>query len=725
MSPTITSPAQMTGVGVILGTAAYMSPEQARGREVDKRADIWAFGCVLFEMLTGHRPFDGEDTTEVLGAVVRLDPHWENLPGDVPPPVRALIQSCLIKDPRRPISDISTALFVLDKVQSLTGSAVAKPSVPVPVSGLRAGRAWKTALAAAAAVILVMSVPMLRHLRETPPSEPPETRLDMNTPATEQLVSFSLSLDGRQVAFVASGDGTSRIWLRSLSTTTAQPLPGTEGALYPFWSPDGRSLGFFADGKLKRIDTGGSLPRVLADAPYGRGGAWSRDGVIVFAPSTTGPLLRIPASGGPVVPVTQLDQTHHTSHRWPQFLPDGQSILFLAANGRQAPSGVYLGSLRGDPPKRVLATDSAAVYASPGYLLMSEAGGLLARAFGPPFSEVTDSVSVAFPVGQDTSVFRGAFAVSATGVLAFRSTAAGRRQLTWVDRSGRRTGTLGEPDDDGLLNPTLSPLGDRVAVQRTSQGNQDVWTLDRSALPTRITFDRAAEGFPVWSPDGHRLAFRSNRQTAFDLYETSANGGGTGQALLESPQTKFPLDWSSDGRFLLYRVLDTKTGNDLWALPLTGKGEPFAIVNTQFEENNGEIAPGARWVAYDSNETGRFEIYVQSFPGSGRKWQISTGGGIAPRWRRDGRELFYIAPDGALMSVPIHPSADEQALERSTPVRLFRVPIAYGGAIQSGNIRQQYAVALDGQHFLINATTDDTLAPPITIVQNWTANLKK
>ena len=722
-SPTFTISG--TREGMLLGTAAYMSPEQARGLTVDKRADIWAFGCVLFEMLTRRRPFDGEETTEVLGAIVRLEPQWDILPSEVSQPVRTLLRSCLTKDPRRRIADMSTVLFVLDKGASLGEPEVRTSLPPTQRPGYRVGLPWITAFTVAVAMILAMAVPTLRHLREALPPAPPETRLEINTPASDQLASFALSPDGRQVVFVASGDGASRLWLRSLATTTAQAFVGTDGALYPFWSPDSRSVGFFAGGKLKRIDFGTGLLRVLADAPYGRGGAWSREGVIVFAPSTTGPLVRIAASGGPSVAVTQLDQTHHTSHRWPQFLPDGQGVLFLAANGRDAASGIFLGSLRGGVPKRVLTTDSAAVYAAPGYLLMSEAGGLLARALNPSLSEVADSVPVAYPVGQDMSVFRGAFAVSANGVLAYRSTVAGRRQLIWVDRGGRRIGTMGEPDDDGLLNPALSPLGERVAVQRTIQGNQDIWTLDRAGLQTRITFGRAADGFPVWSPDGHRLAFRSNRRTSFDLFETPASGGGAGQPMLESGQTKFPLDWSADGRFLLYRVLDPKTGNDLWVLPLAGKGEPFAIVQTPFEENNGEIAPSGRWVAYDSNETGRFEVYVQSFPGSGRKWQISTSGGIAPRWRRDGRELFYIAPDGALMAVPLRPSADDQGLDRATPVRLFRVPIAYGGSIQGGNVRQQYAVALDGQHFLVNATTDDALAPPITIVQNWTASLKK
>ncbi len=715
------TPLSMTDItqgGMILGTLHYMAPEQVEGREADARSDIFSLGATLYEMVTGTRPFDGDVPGTVIGAILKDDPPPMSARQPLSPPaLDHAVQRCLVKDPEmrwHSAHDLREQLaWIAGDLKNARGPVTSAPGL------WRERVAWLAVAATLAALIIVSLVAFGR--------DRPElllTSLDVLTPQTADPVSFALSPDGRQLVFNGMTDSGPKLWLRPLDQPIAQPLAGTDGAVYPFWAPDSRAIGFFADGKLKRIDLGGGLPRVLADAPYGRGGAWSREGVIVFARSTTGPLLRIAASGGPLIPVTHLDQTRHASHRWPQFLPDGEGLLFLATNGPEAP-GMYLGSLRGAVPKRVLETDNAAVYAAPGYLLVSEAGGLLARRIDLSRAEVADSVSVAHPVGQDTSVFRGAFAVSATGVLAYRATAAGRRRLVWVDRSGARTGTMGDPDDNGLLNPTLSPRGESVAVQQTDQGNQDIWVLDRVGLPTRITFDRAADGFPVWSPDGHRLVFRSNRRSSFDLYETPARGGGTEQRLLESAQTKFPLDWSADGRFLLYRVLDPTTGNDLWSLPLIEKGKPSAIVQTPFEENNGELSPNGRWVAYDSNESGRFEVYAQSFPGPGRKWQISTAGGIAPRWRRDGRELFYLAPDGALVAVPVRPSADDQGLDRSTPVRLFRAPIAYGGSIQGGNVRQQYAVAVDGKHFLINVTTDDALAPPITIVQNWAAGLKK
>jgi len=695
-----------------------MAPEQVEGREADARSDIFALGATLYEMVTGTRAFDGDSPATVIGAILKDDPPPMSRRQPLSPSaLDRVVRSCLTKDPEmrwHSAHDLREELAWI--ASDLTNAA--RP-VTIGRARWRERVAW-LAVAATLAALTILGI--VAFGRDSP--ELPLTRLDVLTPPTADPVSFAISPDGRQLVFDAMTDSGPKLWLRPLDQPIAQPLAGTDGAIYPFWAPDSRAIGFFADGKLKRINLGGGSPRVLADAPYGRGGAWSRDGVIVFAKSTTGPLLRIGASGGPINPVTQLDQTRHTSHRWPQFLPDGQGVLFLATNGPEAP-GMYLGSLRGGVPKRVLATDTTAAYALPGYLLVSDAGALLARRLELSRAEVAEPVFVAQPVGQDTSVFRGAFSVSATGVLAYRATAAGRRRLVWVDRNGTRTGTVGDPDDNGLLNPMLAPDGERVAVQRTGQGNQDIWVLDRNGLDTRITLDRAADGFPVWSPDGHRLVFRSNRRSSFDLYETPASAGGTDQPLWESAQTKFPLDWSADGRFLLYRVLDPKTGNDLWVLPLTGDRKPSAIVQTPFEENNGEFAHDGRWVAYDSNETGRFEVYVQSFPGTGRKWKISTAGGIAPHWRRDGRELFYIAPDGALMAVSVRPSADDQVLDRSTPVRLFRVPIAYGGSIPGGNVRQQYAVTPDGQHFLINVTTDEAIAPPITIVQNWTAGLKK
>ena len=512
ISPTITTPA-MTQAGMILGTAAYMSPEQARGKMVDKRADLWAFGVVLYEMLTGRRPFDGEDMTEVLGAVVRLEPPWEVLPADVPPPVRTLLQSCLVKDPRQRVADISIALFVLDKVASLAAPAVTAFAVPATSSMQRARLAWMVATAAVLAAA-ALAIPAVRSLRETPPLAPPETRTEIVTPATTDPTSFALSPDGRQIVFVASGDGASRLWLRSLAATTAQPLAGTEGAAYPFWSPDSRSLGFFADGKLKRLDIGGGAPQTLATAGS-RGGTWNADGVILFTPSVSGPLFRVPASGGQAVAVTKLDR--QTSHRFPFFLPDGRQFVFLA-QGTPETAGIYLGSLDSAETHRLTPADTAAVYLSSGWLLWVRAGTLVAQRLDLKGMALSgEPVTLADQVTSDLGSAAGAVTVSAAGVVAYRPGGASRRQLEWFDRSGKALGSMGGPDENSLVAPSLSPDGRRVAVFRTVQSNTDIWLLDGTRT-SRFTFDAASDRYPIWSPTAAgSCSIRTGRGTATSI----------------------------------------------------------------------------------------------------------------------------------------------------------------------------------------------------------------
>jgi Tol biopolymer transport system component len=544
MSPTITTPA-MTQAGMILGTAEYMSPEQARGRTVDKRADIWSVGAVLFEMLTGRRPFDGEDMTEVLGAVVRLEPQWNALPSEVPAPVRTLLQSCLVKDPRRRVADISTALFVLDKAESLAAPALTNSAAPALSSEPPGRLAW-VALAVAAVVLLAMAVPTVRYLRETPPPAPPETRVEIVTPATERPTDFALSPDGRQIVFVASGDGASRLWLRSLATTMAQPLASTEGATAPFWSPDSRSIGFFAGNALKRLDLGGGAPQTLAPVITSRGGTWNADGVIVFAPSVVAPLMRVSATGGAAVALT----THSPMPRVyaaPYFLPDGRRFLFSLRGGPDT-VGIYLAGLDGNAPTRLTPAESAGVFLPSGWLLWVRAGTLVAQRLDVAKAALTgEQVTLADGVAVD-GLFRSAVSVAATGLVAYR-TGAGNRQLTWVDPSGTARGTVGDPDAT-LLTPRVSPDGRRVVVSRTVQGNQDLWLLD-GARTSRLTFDPAVDQFPVWSPDSTRIVFRSTRTVPGDLYQKLASGADVEERLVASDQLKAPMSWSADGRFLL------------------------------------------------------------------------------------------------------------------------------------------------------------------------------
>ena len=727
-SPTITSPA-MTQAGMILGTAAYMAPEQAKGKTVGKRADIWAFGAVLFEMLTGQRAFPGEDLTDTLAAVVKLEPKWDAVSADVPARVRQVLRVCLQKDPRQRAQAIGDVRLALDGAFE----TAAPQTAATTASASRERRPLIAALAVAVLGLIALAVPAVRYLRQTPPPAPPETRTEVVTPATDRPTSFALSPDGRQIVFVAADDGPSRLWLRPLETTTAQPLAGTEGATYPFWSPDSRAVAFFANGQLKRIDLNGGTPQTLAPASGNpRGGSWNADGVILFAPSTAGPLVRVPATGGAPVAVTTLDQQRR--HRFPSFLPDGRHFLFYAL-GTPDTAGTYLGTLDAPDTHRLTAADAAGVYwASPsvpedGWLLSVRAGTLVAQRLDLDQAALTgDPVTLADAVAVDPSASAAAVSVSASGLVAYRSSAGSRRQLTWVDRSGLALGPLGAPGENDLFTPSVSPDGQRVAVTRRVQGNTDLWLLD-GARTSRFTFDAAPDRFPLWSPDGTRIAFDSNRMGPRDLYMKAADGAGVEEVLVASPQSKVASDWSADGRFLVYSSVDPQTNVDLWVLPLEGDRTPWVFLKTPFEERQGTFSPDGRWVAYSSNESGRDEIHIRPFAGPaasgasasqvGGQWQVSTAGGTYPRWRADGRELYYLAPTGAMMAAPV--TVTGATLAPGAPVALFPTRVVGGGTDTS--LGRNYDVTRDGR-FLINTELDQTAAP-ITLILNWNPEAKQ
>ena len=708
-SPTMTQDG--TRDGMILGTAAYMSPEQARGKPVDKRTDIWAFGCVLYEMLTGCGPFRGSTISDTIAAILEREPDWRALPAGTAPSIHRLLQRCLEKDSKRRLHDIADGRIELE--DSASQAAVA------PRPQRRAHAAWLVAVVAVLAAVAASVVALRRVVPNLP-----VLRFEVSATLTSDLYSFALSPDGRQLLFSADTGSVSRLWLRPLDQTTAEPLEGTEGASYPFWSPDSRAFGFFADGKLKRFDFAGGLPQALADAPSGRGGTWSSDGTILFAPASTGALFRIAASGGEATSITKPDQGQ-PSHRFPHFLPGGRRFLFFVGAGPSKTEGVYLGSLDGVEAKRLVTAETAAAYAPPGYLLVARQGVLLARQMDLTSGEVGEAIPVAEPIAWDLFGRSGGFSVSTTGVLAHRAPSE-RRQLVWVDRTGRQLTTLGPPEGGNLLDPALAPDGQQVAVSRTIRGNFDVWIHEMNRpVARRFTIDPAIDAAAVWSPDGSRLAFVSTRNGPLDLYEKPVKSmAGPEVLLLASAHNKISMDWSPDGRFLLYQATDPNTGWDLWALPLTGERKPFPVVQTASTERCGQFSPDGQWVAYDSNETGRFEVSVQSFPRPDEKLQISTGGGVWPRWRRDGRELFYVAPDGTLMAVPMRVSAGRPPLQAGEPVRLFRTSIVGSGAPRD-SLKQQYVVAADGQRFLVNIAADEGAVSPITIVQNWMAALKR
>ena len=714
-----TKPQQSAGAtsdGVLLGTAAYMSPEQAKGQAVEKRADIWSFGCVLFEMLAGRPVFHADTVTDLLAAVVKEeDPDWTALPDGMPSRIHTLLQRCLKKDPRRRLQAIGDARIEIEEAQSA-------PQVERTVgrSGLRLPEraAW---VGAAGALTLVAAGALIREPR--PAAELPETRLEIRTPATTDPASMAISPDGQKIVFSAPGaDGRPQLWIRFLSEESARPLASTEGARYPFWSPDARSIGFFADGRLMRVAAEGGAVLAIANAPLGLGGTWNRAGTIVFSPNWVGPLYRVSDSGGEPTEVTRLN-SGQSGHRFPHFLPDGRHFLFESIESGAVFGAVYVGNIEGAESRPLVGAGAGATYTASGYLMFARgrpaAATLLAQNFDPERLALAGNpvpVAEAINVGLDPG--RAALSVSSGGIIAYRpDSVSGQGQLAWFDRAGHEIGKLGNPDSASSLNPSLSPDGRRVAVRRSLGEDTDIWLLDtKTALLSRLTASTGLHNYPIWSPDNRRVAFiaNPNRAGLNDLYWKSVDGTGKEELLLATPQNKGPSDWSPDGRFVLFRSVDPKTGNDIWAMPVVD-GKPFPVVQTNFDERDGQFSPDGKWIAYQSNETGSFEVWAQSFPVPGTRLRISNNGGTQVRWRRDGKELFYIATNGRLMAVPVEFGPQSRTLDVGTPVPLFVTRI--GGAWQ-GNNRQQYMVAPDGQRFLMNTVVAEATST-ITVIQNW------
>jgi Tol biopolymer transport system component len=746
MAPT--TPPSLTGQGTILGPFQYMAPEQVEGRDADARTDIFAFGAVLYEMLTGRKAFEGKSHASLMGAIMHAEPTpVSSVQPLTPRSVERIVRKCLAKDPD---DRWQTARDLLDDLK-WTVEADAPEGAAMPLAGPQPGRfgsarlAWMVAAIAAAIALVVATAAAWLLVRDTP-APLAVTRFEIAVPPTDSPTSLALSPDGRQLAYVATTEGQSRVWVRSLDAIAARMLAGTEGASFPFWAPDGRAIGFFAEGKLKRVDLAGGAPQVLADAPAGRGGTWSAEGVILFTPNNSAArdsaITRVAAGGGTPMTVTQL-AAGEVGHRWPQFLPDGRRFMFFSTLGGSDTQGVYLASLDGGEPIRVLATETPGVFVPPDRLLLVRGDALMAARFDAAQGAVAgELMPLAQPVGRDERL-ASAFSVS-PGTLAYRATAGGqRRQLIWMDRTGKIVGSIGSPDSNNPAALALDPAGQRIAVYYPVLGNLDVWLVDASrGIPARFTFDPAADGMPLWSPDGRRVMFWSNRSGPFSLYEKSASGAGDEQLL--AADVGAPLSWSPDGRFVLYQRADPKTGTDLWVLPLTGErkppsfgpsltapnsgeprrslgvGGPVAVVQTAMDQPGGEFSPDGRWLAYESNESGRLEVYVQPFPDAGGKWQASIAGGTQPRWRHDGKELYYVAPDARLMAVPMAVSPDGKTLDLGVPAPLFRTRLASGTGVIPG--RPEYAVAPDGR-FLMNTVVEDTAPSPITIVLNWEAGL--
>jgi eukaryotic-like serine/threonine-protein kinase len=698
-----TTATALTDAGMILGTASYLSPEQARGAVVDRRTDLWSFGCVFYEMIAGRRAFGGDTMADIVAAIVKSEPAYDAVPADAPPNVLRLLRRCLVKDPRRRLRDAGDARLDLREPE-----APASPSPHRSLSGLPA------AAIGAAATAIVATV-MFQAWRPTPDAAP-LLRLEISTPATTDPESVAVAPDGRSIAYVAAAGGVSRVWVRSFDAARPRELPETDGAMQPFWSPDSRSLGFFADRKLKRVDIAGGTPQVLAAAPIARGGAWNRDGVIVFAACTPCGLSRVAATGGPATAVTTPENGGALSHRWPAFLPDGR-FLFFGGLGRIESRGIYLGSLDAPRPKRLADADGGAVFDPPDRLLLVRQGTLIAARFDPSSGSVSGDPK---PIAETvSSVTRSAFS-AAGGVLAYRAGLVDRRRLAWVDRSGKLLSNLGSVDDAYISSPELAPDGRRVLVQRFVQGNVDVWVIDvGSGIATRATFSPSAEANMVWAPDGRAFAFAWVGEGQFGIHVRRMTGGGEERTLALAGPQPMPFDWSPDGRFLLYQSQGAASAGDLWAMPLDG-GATVPLATSPFDETGGQFSPSGHWVAYQSDSSGQAEIYLRRFPGPGEPIQISRAGGTQVRWRRDGREIFYMASDGRLTAVPVREAGG--SIATGEPVALFAARLAAGSNVVSG--RAQYSVAADGR-FLLNIVEGDAVPPPIAVVFNWPAVLKE
>jgi eukaryotic-like serine/threonine-protein kinase len=704
MSPTITTPA-MTQMGLILGTAAYMSPEQARGKQVDRRADIWAFGCVLFEMLTGRRAFDAEDVSLTLARVLERDVDLSAMPSEIPVRVRQIIVLCLRKDPRQRISDIRDVRLALEGAFETLSKSDSVVTVPASARLPLVAMAIVTILAVVAAVALAFV-----HFREAPAARR-SARFQVPPPDKSTIAGFELSPDGRYLAFVTRG-ASSKIWVRSIDSLDARELPGTDGARSAagqlLWSPDSSWIGFVADGKLKKVSVNGGPAQTLTDALNSARATWGREGIILIAPGPGTPIRRLPETGGVSVAVTKLGSGEN--HFTPQFLPDGRHALYYVNGSKPEINGVYVTSLEeGAQPVRLLADATIARFTklddagTSGYLLFIREGTLMAQPFDLETLGLTGEV---FPVVETVTQF----SVSANAALAYMSgDATAQQQLVWLSRTGNQVGSAGPPG--GYGNFRLSPDAKSVVFNRPSAG-QDIWVLDIArGVPTRITFDPNTDNLPIWSHDGLRVLWPSSRSGGFDLYVKSASGTGQDTLLIKMGTSNgWATDWSRDGKWVMYQRPGGNTGQDLWIAPQSAdvSGEQKPLLQSPFNEQDGVFSPDGRWIAYVSNESGQDEVYVQTFPLTDAKYRISTGGGTDPEWRRDGAELFYLAADRNLMAVPIRLGA--KAFEPGIPTLLFSIP--------GTNLRRVYAPAADGR-FLVAKPLGDDATTPITVVLNW------
>lgn len=728
---TKTAQAQITNPGTVMGTVGYMSPEQVRGQEADHRADIFSFGLILYEMLAGRPAFEGESSAETMAAIAKEEPPElsESNP-KISPQLERLVARCLEKQPARRFQTASDLGFALEafltpsgsRLKPESGPAEAATSTPAPRRNRR--EHWWMAVAGLG-LLLAAGFAWAYFTRPAAQLTQPLT-LSLTLPEQAKYRHFALSPDGTRLAFTTAVGVSTQLWTLALATGEARLLAGSEGARHPFWSPDSRFIGFFTADKLNKIEAAGGLPTTLCAVRLGNGGSWNRAGVIIFGTVDGGELLRVSATGG--VPTTVLFNNSKRQElvlRFPSFLPDGTHFLYSIASNNKEVRGIYLGSLTGNVRERLVGDYSNALYApavpgksETGYLLFGHEKGLVAQPFNArTFQLGGEPVTVAAQIATTlNSVYRN-FSASENGVLVFDADPQRQQKQTlWVDRGGKTLNVLKQLDD--IRAARLAPDGRRFVASNydLATNNFDLWLSDvTSGNTVRFTFDAANDSFPVWSPDASRIVWAANRERGLQLYEKAVQANEQEKPLLQSAHNKTPTDWSLDGRFIIYHQSDDQTQFDLWALPLRGEPKPFPLVQSAANESGGVLSPDGRWLAYHSDETGRYEVYVQNFPGSGGKQRVSTGGGVWPFWRGDGKELYYRALDDKLMVAPVR---GQTLLAVSPPTALFE--------FRSGGLPDQpfYAVDRAGQHFLLNTIVEAETQTPLTVLVNWAAVLK-
>ncbi len=729
LSPTLT--AHATAAGVIIGTAAYMAPEQAAGIAADRRADIWAFGVVLWEMLTGNKLFDGETVSHVLASVLKDDIDLDALPAETPARLRELIKRCLEKKPNQRLQAIGDARILLEEYRA-DPEAFEQPAIGT-VLETAARPIWKRALpwaVALAAVVAAVALGLGTRSKgdaldatirfQVPPPEGRGFQLDSTRPGPAVV-----SPDGQALAFAAwDADGRVRLFVRDLDEVQPRVLAGTEDSQYPFWSPDSKNLGFFADGKLKKVSATGGQPLTLCDAPDGKGGSWSPEGVILFAPAASRAIQRVSQLGGEPVDVTSFNKERgDDSHRHPRFLPDGKHFLYLARSqvGYEEGHAVVAASLDGDDELTIARSPAAAEYAS-GHLLFLRERTLMAQPFNPDALELSGEP---FPIADtvvliSTGTAQAVFSSSQTGVLAVQGgVLSADLVLRWRGRDGSMLETIGEPARF-TDNVRLSPAEDTamVHIQADEGDNRDLWVveLDRK-LRTRFTFNPDGDDAPVFSPDGESVMWEvTDGKERMALHRKAIGGSGDGEVLAEFDQENWPLAWHPSGEVLLMarQVSEAPNNIDLLTWPMSGGVEPQPWLDTDFIEYYGRFSPDGRWVVYGSNESGEWEVYVVPFPGPGRKWQVSVGGGGWPNWRRDGAEILYINTAGEMVGVAVAERGTGLAFEQ--PQILFRHRFTSNGP--------GFDVTADGQRFLVVEAAENIPPEPVTVVVNWPAAIE-